>query len=412
MSSRRSQHRGSWAAVVVLAVLAACNSETGSSPTGTGGGAAGASGSAGTSGDAGTSGSAGTTSSAATTGTAGTIGGAGTTGSAGTSGGAGSVGVAGTTGAAGASGGAGRGGATGSAGRGGTTGSAGATAGAGGRGGTKGVAGASGGRGGSSGAGGGSAGGGGTTGAAGAGTQPYKGLASYNGCTDLAVLNTSWYYTWNASTNCTSSAQFVPQIWGHSGENIASEITAAANKGYPYVLGFNEPDNTGQSNMTVAAAIGLWPQLTTNKALLVGSPATQGNSTGLTWLTQFMTMANADTTGTLRVDFIAMHWYGWNSGSCEPSAATLENFLKQVEAIPGNRPIWITEWGCLNVSAPTSAGVQSFLSGAITMLAKHPRVVRYGWFESRTSDPNTTLVNSDGTLTALGTIYAGAPATK
>ena len=178
------------------------------------------------------------------------------------------------------------------------------------------------------------------------------------------------------------------------------------------MLGFNEPDNTGQSNMTVAAAIGLWPQLTTNKALLVGSPATQGNSTGLTWLTQFMTMANADTTGTLRVDFIAMHWYGWNSGSCEPSAATLENFLKQVEAIPGNRPIWITEWGCLNVSAPTSAGVQSFLSGAITMLAKHPRVVRYGWFESRTSDPNTTLVNSDGTLTALGTIYAGAPATK
>ena len=231
-------------------------------------------------------------------------------------------------------------------------------------------------------------------------------IASYNGCTDLAVLNLSWYYTWNASTNCTSNAQFVPQLWGHSGENLAGEISTAASKGYPYVLGFNEPDNSGQANMTVAAAIALWPQLTSNKTLQIGSPATSANSAGQTWFTSFMNMVNADTTGALRVDFIAMHWYGWNAGSCEASAATLESYIKWVEAIPGNRPIWITEWGCLNVSAPTAQGVQTFLSGAITMLAKHPRVVRYGWFESRTSDPNTTLVNSDGTLTGAGTVYA------
>jgi hypothetical protein len=295
----------------------------------------------------------------------------------------------------------GRGGAAG--GRGGSTGAAGTS---GGRGGSTGAAGTSGGRGGTSGA-------AGTTGAAGAaGAQPYKGLASYNGCTDLSILNVSWFYTWNASSSACAGAQFVPQIWGHSGENIASEISAAATKGYPYVLGFNEPDNSGQANMSVAAAIALWPQLTTNKALLVGSPATSANSAGQTWFTSFMSMVNADTTGALRVDFIAMHWYGWNAGSCEASAATLESYLKWVEAIPGNRPIWITEWGCLNASAPTAAGVQTFLSGAITMLAKHPRVVRYGWFESRTSDPNTSLVNTDGTLTGAGTVYANAPSTK
>jgi hypothetical protein len=347
------------------------------------------------------------------TGTAGTTGAAGTTGGAGTTG---AAGRGGTTGTAGTTGSAGRGGTTGggaAGGRGGTTGAAGASGGRGGAGGSSGTTGAAGtaGTAGTTGAAG-ATGAAGTTGAAGAGPQPYKGLASYNGCTDLGVLGTSWFYTWNASSSACANNQFVPQIWGHPGENIASEITAAASKGYPYVLGFNEPDNTGQSNMSVAAAITLWPQLTSNKALLIGSPATSANSAGQTWMSSFMSMVNNDTTGALRVDFIAMHWYGWNAGSCEPSAATLESYLKWVEAIPGNRPIWITEWGCLNVSQPTAAGVQSFLSGAIAMLAKHPRVVRYGWFESRTSDPNTTLVNSDGTLTALGTIYANAPSTK
>jgi hypothetical protein len=247
---------------------------------------------------------------------------------------------------------------------------------------------------------------------AGAGGQPYKGIASINGCTDLTVLNLSWYYTWSASSGCTgNNAQFVPQVWGHPGENIAGEIAAAASKGYPYVLGFNEPNKTDQSNMTVAAAIALWPQLTTNKALLIGSPATSADSPGQTWTTSFMSMVNADTTGTLRVDFLAIHWYGWNAGSCDANAASFESYVKWAEAIPGNRPIWITEWGCLNQSAPSAASVQAFVTGAIAMLAKHPRVARYGWYLSRAGD-NNRLVNEDGTLTGAGTVYAGAPPTK
>ena len=163
--------------------------------------------------------------------------------------------------------------------------------------------------------------------------------------------------------------------------------------------------------MTVAAAIALWPQLTTNQALLIGSPATSADSAGQTWFTSFMNMVNADTTGALRVDFLTIHWYGWNAGSCEASAATLESYIKWAEGIAGNRPIWLTEWGCLNQSAPDAQTVQTFLGGAITMFAKHPRLVRYGWFTSRTTD-NNRLVNDNGTLTGPGTVYAAAPATK
>ena len=199
-------------------------------------------------------------------------------------------------------------------------------------------------------------------------------------------------------------------IWGHAGAEqsatgIASALNTFVNRGNQYVLGFNEPDNTGQSNLSVSTAISLWPSF--NKAeLSIGSPASQANTTGVAWFANFMGQVNANTA--LRSDFIAMHWYGWNAGSCEPTARTLENYLRQIEAIPGNRPIWLTEWGCLNLSAPDTATTQAHVAGAIRMFASHPRLVRYAWYPW--AGPTHALNNSDGSLTALGTLYAAAPA--
>jgi hypothetical protein len=245
-----------------------------------------------------------------------------------------------------------------------------------------------------------------------AGMLPLKGLAGNTSCSELTTVGASWWYNWTQSPGSCKPVPFVPMVWGHTGNEqsttgIAAEVSSAASAGYPYILGFNEPDNTGQSNITVATAISLWPAFK-NSSLRVGSPATQGNSAGLTWIKSFLSQVDADTTGTLQVDFIATHWYGWNAGSCDAKAANLESWIKGIEAIPGNRPIWITEWGCLNASNPDAATVQAFYSGAIAMFAKHPRVERYAWYQFET---NNELVNPDGgALTSLGTAYAAAPA--
>jgi hypothetical protein len=180
-----------------------------------------------------------------------------------------------------------------------------------------------------------------------AGLPPYKGVANSE-CVDQGKLGSTWFYNWTLSGTCATS-QFIPMLWGHTGnEQTAGGISNAMNtlvaKGFTTVLGFNEPDNTGQSNMTVAAAIALWPSFN-NPALRIGSPATSANANGQTWFKDFMAQVNSDTTGTLRVDFLALHWYGWNAGSCESNASSLESYIKTMEAIPGNRPIWITEWG-------------------------------------------------------------------
>ena len=248
-----------------------------------------------------------------------------------------------------------------------------------------------------------------------AGQQPFKGFAGNpTACADMQHLKVSWYYNWEQTpdSSCGSTGvPFVPMIWGHTGsEQSASGITSAVSafvgKGYGYVLGFNEPDNSTQSNVPVATAVQLWPSFN-NSALVLGTPATQANSTGQAWFNSFMSSLNGS--ATLHADFIALHWYGWNAGSCDAAASQLESYLKWAEGFSGNRPLWLTEWGCLNDSAPDVPTVVNFYNGALAVFARHPRVQRYSWYPWST---NLDLVNSDGSLTTLGMAYAAAPAYK
>ncbi|HVV49616.1 MAG TPA: glycosyl hydrolase, partial [Polyangia bacterium] len=249
-----------------------------------------------------------------------------------------------------------------------------------------------------------------------AGQQPFKGFAGNpKACTDLQHLRTSWFYNWEQTDGmkCASATDpFVPMIWGHTGSEqsaagISSAVSSFASKGAGYALGFNEPDNSTQSNIPVATAVQLWPSFA-NSALLIGTPATQANTTGQSWFNTFMSSLNGSST--LHADFIALHWYGWNAGSCDAAAAQLESYIKWAEGFSGNRPIWLTEWGCLNDSAPDATTVLNFYNGALAVFARHPRVQRYAWYQWST---NLYLVNSsDGSLTALGMAYAAAPAYK
>jgi Glycosyl hydrolase catalytic core len=249
-----------------------------------------------------------------------------------------------------------------------------------------------------------------------AGGAPYRGVAN-SPCNARTNLKVSWYYNWMQTANepCSSPSiggEFVPMIWGKSGEQSASAITSAISKfvanGNQYVLGFNEPDNTSQSNISVATAISLWSAFN-NPSIKIGTPASQANTSGVSWFKDFNTQLNADST--LRADFIAIHWYGWNAGSCDAKASTLESYIKQIEALPGNRPIWLTEWGCLNGSDNGSAETtQAHIAGAVAMFAKHPRLERYAWYPWATDAHQ--LNNDDGSLTTLGTYYASLPAYK
>ena len=103
-------------------------------------------------------------------------------------------------------------------------------------------------------------------------------------------------------------------------------------------MGFNEPDRTDQSNMTMAQVISLWPRLQELDLPLVSpSPGTIGSEEG--WLDTFYTQADA--LG-YRVDYTAVHTYPGPSGG---SSNNLINFVNSAYTYNGkSRPVWLTEF--------------------------------------------------------------------
>ena len=72
--------------------------------------------------------------------------------------------------------------------------------------------------------------------------------ANYN---DLQASGASWYYTWGPgpANPGNFNANFYPMFWDAPSQ---ATINQAKARNPLYVLGFNEPDNPTQSNMTVA----------------------------------------------------------------------------------------------------------------------------------------------------------------
>jgi len=190
-------------------------------------------------------------------------------------------------------------------------------------------------------------------------------------CTDEATFtNVHWWYTWKHSPDrmhlqhhCPTAnvrAGFVPMI---NPKNFNRDINISSNA--KYLLGFNEPDHKGGSNLTVAQAVGMWKEVEKKAAgKILVSPAV----TNLHWLQQFLHQCH-----NCRVDHVAVHAY-----RCD--AHQLMAYLKDTWN-RFHKPIWLTEFACPHT---TSVNEQlRFMKDALPLLEAAPYVFRYSWFTSR-----------------------------
>lgn len=239
------------------------------------------------------------------------------------------------------------------------------------------------------------------------GDSPFKGIAFTDPCSDLSLVGATWFYNWGLGTDCNPSngAEYVPMVWG---AGAVEHVQQAVDDGHTTLLGFNEPDRGDQANMTVEQAIALWPQLEAT-GLRLGSPAIASSPEGEAWLSDFL--ERADDEG-LRVDFIAVHWYGWGSEGCDDINAHFTGYMGRIMA--HGLPVWLTEWGCYEESAED---VRSFYGAALDWMIARPQIERYGWFLTRggQGDPGWNaqrLVDGSGNLTALGSDYLASQARR
>jgi hypothetical protein len=226
---------------------------------------------------------------------------------------------------------------------------------------------------------------------------------------DLDRFNFSWYSNWQADPLWSPGGQgndderFVPMIWG--GADVTRENRKSAQDATSgYLLGFNEPDNSSQADMSVQQAIKLWPLLMNTK-LELGSPAcTTSQTLGAdSWLGRFMDQA--DKKG-YDVDFIAVHYY-----TDTPSISDFRAFLKDVRQEYG-RPVWVTEWALADWENPdrySSEEHAEFASAAIRMMDDLNFVKRHAWFGAYEGgdgwDLNTHLLDAEGNMTAVGEAF-------
>ena len=104
-----------------------------------------------------------------------------------------------------------------------------------------------------------------------------------------------------------------------------------------HALGFNEPEISGQSNISPSDAATLWKaHLEPLKAqgVQLGSPAPSGAPQGKQWLLDWMSECGSGCS----VDFIAVHYYDINSTAFMDFLEDYHNTFQ--------RPVWVTEWAC------------------------------------------------------------------
>ena len=227
----------------------------------------------------------------------------------------------------------------------------------------------------------------------------------------VKALKVSWYYRWGSQfpTGLPDSVDWTPMIYSYNGDstsiiaNIEYLDSLRQSGRVKALLGFNEPDNANESNMSVSQAIAAWPYME-RLGVPLGSPATL--KPDRTWMKNFM--AQIDQLG-YRVDFIAVHWY---------DAADPGKFISDIKNTYAlyHRPIWITEFAVADYNATTKAQnryspaqVLNFMKQVLPVLDTLKYVIRYAWHSSPSASAahwSSMLFDETGKITPLGEYYA------
>ena len=231
-----------------------------------------------------------------------------------------------------------------------------------------------------------------------AGSIPKKGIGLAErhgmGLAQLMALKVGWYYNWGSETKLKADEEFVPMIFRlkDAEDRVHDNI----------VLGFNEPDNKKQADISVSDALAAWSHVA-KRAKLVGSPATAGNPLKSDWLQDFMK-------GEPKVDFITVHWY---------KGADAKHFITDMEEIHKafGKPIWVTEFAPQTAASSekepgkySQSEVDAFIRETIRWMERTAWLERYAWHDSRTG--TSALFDAQGELTATGKTYGAHPQSK
>ncbi|GIJ81672.1 hypothetical protein Asppvi_000171 [Aspergillus pseudoviridinutans] len=189
-----------------------------------------------------------------------------------------------------------------------------------------------------------------------------------------------WAYDWDMFTRgpLPPSVEFVPMLHGpkmFSGWSKAINLALA--NGAKYILGFNEPDDSSQANLSPSTAASYYKVYISplfNKATLVSPAVTNGEGTnqGLNWMNSFLSCCTD-----CNIGVVAVHWYGETAKEFKDFVLRAIQLAKQHNI----QHIWVTEFALnSDMNGGDSSGSAAFLSEVIPWLNAQNAVSRYAYF--------------------------------
>lgn len=140
-------------------------------------------------------------------------------------------------------------------------------------------------------------------------------------------------------------------------------------------IGFNEPYNVGQPNLSIEQAAQLWKQHVLEAKrkfdFKLGSPAMASSPAGKNWLQEFFDALE----GHDEVNFVVLHWDGLK-------VAALEFFVKDLHSTFKKR-IWLNTFACTffgGGNQPNEEEVAHFAQAAFKFLDHENFVERCAWY--------------------------------
>jgi len=229
---------------------------------------------------------------------------------------------------------------------------------------------------------------------------------------DPAIKNfktwkTDKYYTW--SPWCVDHANEVgmhccPMLWG---DKQIGDFTKLVKPGYAHcALGFNEPNQSGQSNMSPQHGADLWRRYLNplkDQGYYLVSPACTNAPSGKQWIKDFLNSCSG-----CHVDAIAVHIY-----TVDPQV-----FIDYVTDMHNtfNKKIWVTEFAAQNFGGSGGQAnygqVFDFMRKVTAFMDNTPWVENYFAFGAMHDmfnvNPANQLLAGNGHPTDLGRLYIGA----
>ncbi|KAG8944033.1 hypothetical protein FRC04_002228 [Tulasnella sp. 424] len=199
------------------------------------------------------------------------------------------------------------------------------------------------------------------------------GVSAFNPNVFLPGGKVDWIYNWHADKPSVFSSipSFYAMQWDAT--DISKLHHELKKDGAGVLLGFNEPDNAGQANLSPEAAATLWkryfePIKAHNHTIKLITPAVTnaGAPGGLAWLDSFLSYCTG-----CHIDGVAIHWYG---GWIDDFTAFVNGAKKY------NKPIYLTEFGLDWDQYATVDSYTQFLPLAFSYLDNEPAVAKYAFF--------------------------------